>query len=95
MRTVVVVAAMLVSTAQAAQLLSDAFTGGTLACKTWTKGEGQLVRKAGFACLSATTGALLGALTNARGRVVCTIQGYDDGQCLHVIGCRMDQVTCR
>lgn len=95
MRTMVMVAVLMASTVQAAQIISDVATGGTLACKTWTKGEGRLTRKAGFACLSAVTGALLGALTNDRGRVVCTIQGYDDGVCLHVVGCRMDQVTCR
>lgn len=84
-----------VTTAHAStQLWEDAGTK-TLACKAWTKGSGNLTHKAGFACLSGATGALTGALTNTRGRVVCIFHGYGANGCLTVVGCRLDQVSCQ
>lgn len=91
----VIMLASLASRATGATIWEDIATGGTLGCKAWSAHESRLNRKSGFACLSVTTGALTGALTNRSGRVACIFQGYDDGACLHVSGCRMDQVTCR
>lgn len=65
---------------------------GTLACRTWR--DGPPWARHGFLCENRGTGALSGAVVGRQGWVRCIFSGTDDGRCLTIVGCRLDQRVC-
>ncbi len=68
---------------------------GELTCRAWSlRSTRTAIQHRAMFCVSASTGALVGAGFRRDGSVKCEITGRVESGCIFIRGCGYDEVTC-